>query len=121
MAAWRVLSSPEPQGCQVIRYLANHMKRRKVFATAFGAGTAATVLQGRQRQTEAPASQPLPPAIAVLKSRRDEAKHITKAERAQRWERARQLMQRNGIDAICMIGGTSLVYFTGIHWWNSER
>jgi Xaa-Pro dipeptidase len=30
-------------------------------------------------------------------------------------------MQRNGIDAICMIGGTSLVYFTGIHWWNSER
>jgi Xaa-Pro dipeptidase len=30
-------------------------------------------------------------------------------------------MRQNRIDAVCMIGGSSLVYFTGIHWWNSER
>ncbi len=30
-------------------------------------------------------------------------------------------MAQNKIDAIAMIGGTSLVYFTGISWWNSER
>lgn len=61
------------------------------------------------------------PAIAALKSRRAEAKPITLAERKDRLERARQLMRQNRIDAICMIGGTSLNYFTGIHWWNSER
>ncbi len=60
-------------------------------------------------------------AIAALKSRRGEAKPITIAERKDRLERARQLMQQNRIDAICMIGGTSLQYFTGIRWWNSER
>jgi Xaa-Pro aminopeptidase len=42
-------------------------------------------------------------------------------ERQQRMERARQLMAENRLDAILMIGGTSLVYFTGIHWWLSER
>jgi Xaa-Pro dipeptidase len=30
-------------------------------------------------------------------------------------------MRQSRIDAVCMIGGSSLVYFTGIHWWNSER
>ena len=59
--------------------------------------------------------------ITELKSRRDEAKPITVAERKDRLERARQLMQQNRIDAISMIGGTSLQYFTGIRWWNSER
>jgi Xaa-Pro dipeptidase len=61
------------------------------------------------------------PAIAALKNRRAEAKPITVAERKDRLERARQLMQQNRIDALCMIGGTSLSYFTGIRWWNSER
>ena len=60
-------------------------------------------------------------AIAALKSRRAEAKPITVAERKDRLERARQLMQENHIDAICTMGGTSLQYFTGIRWWNSER
>ncbi len=63
----------------------------------------------------------LPPAIAGLKSRRGEAKPITVAERKDRMERARQLMNQNGIDAICIAGGTTLHYFTGIHWGNSER
>ena len=63
----------------------------------------------------------LPPALAALKSRKAEARPITVAERQDRLERARQLMARQKIDALCMIGGTSLVYFTGIRWWNSER
>ncbi|MGI8958463.1 MAG: M24 family metallopeptidase [Bryobacteraceae bacterium] len=96
------------------------MKRRKFLTTALGAGTAVGV-RGRQGQTEATAQQALPLAIAALKSRHAEAKPITKAERHKRWERARQLMQQNGMDAVCMIGGTSLIYFTGIRWWNSER
>jgi Xaa-Pro dipeptidase len=62
-----------------------------------------------------------PEAIAKLKSRKNEAKPITVAEREQRMERARQLMSENKIDAIMVMGGTSLVYFTNIHWWMSER
>jgi len=62
-----------------------------------------------------------PEAIAKLKSRKGEAQPITTAEREQRIERARQLMVENKIDAIMVMGGTSLVYFTNIHWWMSER
>ena len=63
----------------------------------------------------------LPPALAALKNRHSEAEPISSAEREQRFARARQLMQARGIDAVALIGGTSLVYFTGIRWWNSER
>jgi Xaa-Pro dipeptidase len=63
----------------------------------------------------------LPEAISKLKSRKGEAQPITTAEREQRMERARQLMAENKIDAIMVTGGTSLVYFTNIHWWMSER
>lgn len=68
-------------------------------------------------------SQPksLPTPIGRLKSRRSEATPITVAEREQRLERARHLMADNKLDAIMLIGGTSLVYFTNIHWWLSER
>src|SRR5215472_12707262 len=62
-----------------------------------------------------------PEAIAKLKSRKAEAKPITTAEREQRIERARQLMAANKIDAIMLMGGTSLVYFSNIHWFMSER
>jgi Xaa-Pro dipeptidase len=70
-------------------------------------------------QAEGKPSQP--EAIARLKSRKAEAKPITTAEREQRMERARQLMAANKVDAIMITGGTSLVYFTNIHWWMSER
>ena len=63
----------------------------------------------------------LPEPIAKLKSRKGEAKPITTGEREQRIETARQLMRQNSIDAIMVMGGTSLVYFSNIHWWMSER
>src|SRR5258708_23684091 len=63
----------------------------------------------------------LPAPIAKLKSRRSEASPITVEERQQRIDKARRLMAENKIDAILMTGGTSLLYFTNIHWWMSER
>lgn len=63
----------------------------------------------------------LPEPIAKLKSRRSEATPITTAERGQRQERARQLIVENKLDAIMLMGGTSLIYFTNIHWFMSER
>ena len=66
-------------------------------------------------------SGPLPAPIEALKSRRGEAKPITNQERQQRLETAQRLMKENKIDAICMMGGSSLEYFTAIRWGNSER
>ncbi|HLJ89493.1 MAG TPA: Xaa-Pro peptidase family protein [Candidatus Angelobacter sp.] len=66
-------------------------------------------------------SQGLPAPIARLKSRRSEAAPISVEERQQRIDRASHLMAENKLDAIMLIGGTSLVYFTNIHWWLSER
>ena len=63
----------------------------------------------------------LPPSIAALKSVRAQAIPITNAERERRLERARQLMRENKIDALFLAGGTSLSYFTGVRWGNSER
>jgi Xaa-Pro dipeptidase len=63
----------------------------------------------------------LPPSIALLKSRKNEATPITREERGQRIERARNLMAENSLDAIVLMEGTSLRYFTGIDWWGGER
>lgn len=54
--------------------------------------------------------KPLPPAPS-----------ITDDERRARIEKARHLMAQNGIDAIFLEGGTSMFYFTGVRWGNSER
>ena len=67
------------------------------------------------------AAKALPDAIAKLKSRKSEAKPITAEERQERLERARQLMATNRLDAIMLMGGSSLVYFSGIRWFMSER
>lgn len=46
---------------------------------------------------------------------------ISVAEREGRIERARRLMRDHGIDAILIEPGASMVYFTGVQWWRSER
>jgi Xaa-Pro dipeptidase len=72
-------------------------------------------------QNEKPDESSLPPSLAQLKSRRAEATPITRQERSGRLERARQLMSENAIDAMVLMSGTSLNYFTGIRWWGGER
>ncbi len=67
------------------------------------------------------ATSALPPAYLQLPNRSSEAHPISLTEREQRYERAQEKMHAAGLDAIVLAGGTSLVYFTGIHWWNSER
>jgi Xaa-Pro dipeptidase len=46
---------------------------------------------------------------------------ITDAERLARIEKARRLMTENGVDAMLLEGGTSMFYYTGVRWGNSER
>ncbi len=66
-------------------------------------------------------NDPLPPSLAQLKSRKSEATSITREERHERQERARVVMTENALDAIVLMEGTSLRYFTGIRWWGGER
>jgi Xaa-Pro dipeptidase len=63
----------------------------------------------------------LPPSLAELKSRKGETTPITREERQERYERARKLMSENALDAVVLMEGTSLKYFTGIRWWGGER
>jgi Xaa-Pro dipeptidase len=46
---------------------------------------------------------------------------ITSAERLARLAKARSLMAKHGVGAIIVEPGASLDYFTGVHWWRSER
>jgi Xaa-Pro dipeptidase len=70
---------------------------------------------------EKPDDSSLPPSIAQLKSRKNQATPITREQRHERQERARKLMSENALDAIVLMEGTSLEYFAGIRWWGGER
>jgi len=96
-------------------------RRSFLWTTGAAAGLSVTRLAAqRARGGEVPAG-PLPPSIAALSSMRNRAKPITADERRARIERARKIMGEQKIDAIILAGGTSLNYFTGIRWGNSER
>src|SRR6266404_6667950 len=93
---------------------------RRNFLHSAGIATAATLVPRSALAAQSDAKS-LPAPIARLKSRRSEASPITVEERQQRIDKARRLMAENKIDAILITGGTSLVYFTNIRWWMSER
>lgn len=46
---------------------------------------------------------------------------IGKAERQARIAKAKELMAANDIGALLIEPGSSLIYFTGVQWWRSER
>jgi len=96
------------------------MISRRSFLSIAGVSVAAVRLSA-QRGRGAVDGGPLPPSLAALSSMRERARPITNDERAARLERARRLMADNKLDAIVLAGGTSLLYFTGIRWGNSER
>lgn len=82
------------------------MRRR----TFLGLAAAAGVLAVRPRSALAAAGSgtALPPAIGP-------------GEHLRRIEKAQALMRTAGLKAILVEAGSSLVYFTGIQWWRSER
>jgi Xaa-Pro dipeptidase len=105
------------------------MLSRRAFisiSSVSGLGLAASC--GRPASEAAPPNQPaanavpdLPPSIAALTSRRGEARPITADERRARAEKARGLMTDNGIDALMLTSGTSMVYFANVEWSGGER
>ncbi len=96
-------------------------RRRFLEVSTVTAGMAVTSRSRVSAAIAEDADASLPPSLAKLKSRKDEATPISRTERHERQERARQLMTENALDAILLMEGTSLRYFTGIRWWGGER
>jgi Xaa-Pro dipeptidase len=97
------------------------MISRRRFLQA-GSAAGATLAAGPLAQAASKDScPPLPPSIASLKSWKDQATPISKEERLTRQENARRLMAASHLDAIVLMEGTSLEYFSGIRWWGGER
>jgi Xaa-Pro dipeptidase len=97
------------------------ISRRRFLAVGGATAGASLALKPLLAGQENKTGTALPPSLATLKSRKNEASPITREERADRIERARKLMAENRLDAILLAEGTSLRYFTGIRWWGSER
>ncbi len=97
------------------------ISRRQLLQVGVTAAASASARLAAAGALEPPQNSSLPPSIAALKSRKAEANPITRDERRERIERARKLMFENSLDAIILMEGTSLRYFTGIRWWGGER
>ncbi|HEY4102153.1 MAG TPA: Xaa-Pro peptidase family protein [Gemmatimonadales bacterium] len=101
------------------------MTSRRSFLATSSLALTGVVLDGKTPLSAQPSDQqdckPLPPSITALASRAHEATPITIDERRARLDRARALMAQNHLDAIVVAGGTTLNYFTGMRWGNSER
>jgi Xaa-Pro dipeptidase len=98
------------------------ISRRQFLELGGAAGVVATT--GQQAAANVlgkPSDTSLPESVARLQSRKGEAVPITRAEREERQERACKLMKENALDAVVLMEGTSLKYFTGIRWWGGER
>ena len=101
-----------------------HSSRRHFLKTsALGMAALPTVMLSGKGLAGEPAvdSIKLPPSILALQSVTSKIVPITDAERKARLAMAQRLMGENKIDAIYMDGGHSMEYFTGMHWFTSER
>ncbi len=101
-------------------------RRGFLHMSAAGAVALPVVLAGCAKAAVPPATATdaagkLPDSIAALQSVVSRVVPITDAERQQRLARAQRLMAENKIDAIFVGGGTTLNYFIGMRWGNSER
>ena len=114
-AAWYALPARTAHGT------INVVKRRE-FIGYLGAGSLAAARLGSAQPARSAASA-VPPGspIAQLKSRKPEATPISADERKARIEKAQRLMREQKLEAICLAGGTTLQYFSGVRWGNSER
>ena len=94
--------------------------RRNFIRTSTVSAGAVTVFSGLSG-CSAPAAPVAKTPLDELKSMTDDVTPISVDDRKGRIEKAQRLMAENKIGAIFLDGGTSMEYFTGIKWGNSER
>src|SRR5258708_16372135 len=98
-----------------------NINRRDFVRVSTGVG-AVTILAGVEAcTTDVKEKNKSKSALDELKSRVEKVVPISAEERKARIEKAQRLMNENKIDAIYLDGGTSMEYFTGMRWGNSER
>ena len=103
--------------------------RRELIKTAAAATSGiatGTAFGGRATGQQPPAhsaAQSLPPAFDALKPLGDRVKPIRAEELQARVAHAQQLMtdSKPRFEALYITPGTTLVYYTGVRWWPSER
>ena len=61
------------------------------------------------------------PDLAALRDLTGNTRPIDPAERARRLSRVQALMKANGVGAVLIEPGASMIYFTGVRWHLSER
>jgi len=97
-------------------------RRRFLKASAVGAAAVpAMMLGGTAMAAEGAADIKLPPSILALQPVTSKIVPITDDERRARLAKAQRLMAENKMDAVFMDGGTTISYFTGMRFGNSER
>jgi len=96
--------------------------RRNFLRSSLIAGAAALPLsQIASAQAAANSDNALPESMRALKSVATQVVPIGNDERIARVAKAQRLMAEHGIDAVFIGAGSSLTYFTGMRWWDSER
>jgi Xaa-Pro aminopeptidase len=98
-------------------------RRRFLYSSAIAAGAGFTANAAPLASASAPAGQAAAPGgpFSHLRPMTAGITRIDLDDRQARLEKARRLMAENRLDAIILDSGTSLVYFTGVSWWPSER
>src|SRR3546814_18233667 len=61
------------------------------------------------------------PDLSALRAITGNARPIEAAERTRRLTRAQALMKANDLGAVVIEPGTSMIYFTGVEGWRTER
>ena len=90
----------------------------KISAGAAGAAFASVSCVAQKDKSPAGSGQDM---FSELRPMTADVVHISDEERQGRVEKARRLMVANGIQAVYMESGTTMFYFTGARWGNSER
>jgi Xaa-Pro dipeptidase len=92
------------------------LTRRALMAAAVAAACATT---GTLAEAKTHPQRPRP--LGSLKPMTGGAQPISAPERRARLAKVQDLMQQQQIAALLVEAGSTLEYFTGIHWWTSER
>jgi Xaa-Pro dipeptidase len=101
-----------------------HLSRRRFAATALtGLAGAAALGPGAAplAASEPPDACDLPDPIRRLEPMTAGAVAVADAEHRARIDKAQRLMAEQQIGALLIEPGTSLLYYTGVSWWPSER
>ncbi|WP_313319082.1 Xaa-Pro peptidase family protein [Stenotrophomonas sp.] len=100
----------------------NPSRRRFLRSTLIAGAASLPLSQLANAQAEDKAADAaLPASMRTLTSVAAQVVPIGNDERIARVAKAQRLMAEHGIDAVFIGAGSSLTYFTGMHWWDSER